>query len=94
MNMNPSKKQCEIARVMTKSNASDDVIRAELRKLTESEWYVQCSILHKSLQKYNIPFDKGYQLANIDFSNIGAANGVDEATVFVAYMEWRNRKGN
>lgn len=92
MNMNPSKKQCEIARAMTKSNASDDVIKHELKKLTEAEWYEQCSILDKFLQKYNIPFDKGYQLANIDFINIGAANGVDEATVFVAYMEWRNRE--
>lgn len=91
MNMNPSKKQCEIARAMTNSNASNDVIKSELKKLTESEWYEQCAILDKFLQKYHIPFDKGYPLAKADFINIGTANGVDEATVFIAYMEWRNR---
>lgn len=91
MNMNPSSKQCEIARAMTKSSVSDDVIREELRKLTESEWNEQCSILDRALQKYNEPFDKAFHKAQTDFVNIGAANGVDEATVFVAYMEWRNR---
>lgn len=91
MNMKPSSKQCEIARAMTKSNASDDVIREELRKLTESEWDVQCSILDNELREHNAPFDKGFPIMVDDFINIGAANGVDEATVFVAYMEWRNR---
>ena len=92
MNMNPSKKQCELARVMTSSNVPDGVIKKELRKLTESEWFEQCAILDKFLQKYHIPFDKGYPLAKADLINIGTANGVDEATVFVAYMEWRNRE--
>lgn len=91
MNMNPSRKQCEIARAMTKSNVSDDVIREELRRLTESEWNEQCSILDNELKEHNAPFDKGFPIMVDDFVNIGAANGVDEATVFVAYMEWKNR---
>ena len=70
---------------------TDEVIKKELRELTESEWFEQCAILDKFLQKYHIPFDKGYPLAKADFINIGTANGVDEATVFIAYMEWRNR---
>lgn len=49
MNINPSNKQCEIARAMTNSNASNDVIKSELKKLTESEWFEQCAILDKFL---------------------------------------------
>lgn len=92
MNKNPSSKQCEIARAMTKSNASDDAIRNELSKLTEVEWYEQCVILDEILKKHDAPFDKAFPIAVSDFVNIGAANGVDEATMFVAYMEWKNRE--
>lgn len=88
----PSNRQCEVARAMTKSKASNEVIRSELKKLTESEWNEQCGILDRVLQKHNAPFDKAFHIACIDFINIGAANGVDEATVFVAYMEWKNRQ--
>lgn len=91
MNKKPSNKQCEIARAMTRSKASNEVIREELKKLTKAEWYEQCAILDKFLEEYNAPFDKAFHIMVGDFVNIGAANGVDEATVFVAYMEWKNR---
>lgn len=91
MNLNPSDRQCEIARAMTKSEASNEVIREELKKLTESEWSEQCTILDKFLKEHDTSFDNGFHIMVGDFINIGAANGVDEATVFVAYMEWKNR---
>lgn len=91
MNMNPSNRQCEVARAMTQSDAPNDVIREELKKLTEAEWYEQCAILDKFLEEHNAPFDKAFHIMVGDFINIGAANSVDEATVFVAYMEWKNR---
>lgn len=90
-NMNPSKRQCEIARVMTKSEASDAVIKSELKKLTDAEWNEQCTILDRILKKHDAPFDKGFHTLCIDFINIDAANGVNEATVFVAYMNWLNQ---
>ena len=91
MNMKPSTKQCEIARAMTKSKATDSQITKELATMTESEWCKQCEILDKFLSKHNIPLDKGWDLLCIDFISIASANQVDEATVFVAYMEWLNR---
>lgn len=91
MNMKPSNKQCELARTMTQSKASNNTIRKELNKLTEAEWNEQCAILDKILQKHNAPFDKAFHIMVDDFNNIGTANGIDKATVFVAYMEWRNR---
>ncbi len=92
MNMNPNNRQCEVARVMTQSKASNEVIRNELKKLTESEWNEQCAILDKALEKHNAPFDKGFHIMVADFADIGVANGVDKATVFVAYMEWNYKQ--
>lgn len=91
MNRNPSSRQCALARVMTKSCASNAQIREELHKLSDAEWDVQCNILDKLLLDHNDSFDKAFPVAVKDFRNIGAANGVNEATVFVAYMVWKNK---
>lgn len=91
MNMKPSSKQCEIARAMTRSEVTNSQIMRELSTMTESEWDKQCEILDKFLKEHNISFDKGWDLLCTDFINIAAANQVDEATLFVAYMDWMNR---
>ena len=88
---NPSDRQCEIARAMTKSNASDEQITKELSTMTANEWEEQCRILDKALVEHNMPFDKGWNIMCADFINIGAANSVDEATVFVAYMDLKSQ---
>lgn len=87
---NPSDRQCEIARAMTKSNASDEQITKELSIMTALEWEEQCQILDKVLKEHNMPFDKGWNIMCADFINIGAVNSVDEATVFVAYMDLKS----
>lgn len=87
----PSNRQCEIARVMTKSSASDIQISNELGTMTQQEWIEQCKILDKALIEHNMPFDKGWNIMCADFINIGAANSVDEATVFVAYMDLKSQ---
>lgn len=87
-NMKPSIRQCEIARVMTRSQATDEQITKELASMTTTEWYKQCKILDNFLFAHDMPLDKGWDLLCSDFYNIAAANEVDEATLFVAYMEW------
>ena len=91
MNMKPSTKQCEIARAMTRSEATDLQITKELATMTESEWYKQCEILNNFLIAHNMPLDKGWDIFCNDFYNIASSNQVDEATLFVAYMSWLNR---
>lgn len=88
MNMNPSNRQCEIARLLTKSKVTDLKIKQELSSMTETEWNKQCEILNNFLIAHNMPFDKGWDLMCNDFYNISSANNVDVATLFVAYMEW------
>lgn len=87
----PSNRQCEVARLLTKSNMSDGEITQELTSLTTEEWDMQCEMVDKMLIKHNMPFDKGWNIMCEDFINIATANGVNEATVFVAYMEWIQR---
>lgn len=91
MNTKPSTKQCEIARAMTRSKATDLQITKELATMTESEWYKQCEILNNILIAHNMPLDKGWDNLCIDFCNIASANQVNEATLFVAFMSWLNK---
>lgn len=88
MKMNPSRRLCEIARMMTKSQATNEQITKELASMTKEEWSEQCGILDRFFNKYNISFYQRWEWAHIDFCNIAAANDVDEATLLIAYMEW------
>lgn len=87
----PNNKQCEIARLITRSEASDIQITMELETMTEKEWYKQCEILNNFLIAHNMPLDEGWDILCNDFYNIAAANQVDKATLFVAFMDWLNK---
>ena len=91
MNIKPSSIQCAVARLMTNSTASDDVITHELNSVTEKEWNEMCLVLDSILKKHDDPFDKGKTMMVADFVNVGAANGVNEATLFIAYMNWKSK---
>lgn len=45
MNMKPSNRQCELARAITKSEASDHLIEKELNCTTQEEWDEQISMI-------------------------------------------------
>jgi hypothetical protein len=48
--------------------------------------------LNNFIIAHDMPLDEGWALMCNDFYNIASANQVDEATLFVAYMEWLNKK--
>ena len=73
------------------ANHNKYVIKKDEIVSCDTEWNEQCTILDRILKKHDAPFDKGFHTLCIDFINIGAANGVNEATVFVAYMNWLNQ---
>lgn len=91
MNMKPSNRQCELARLLTKSKTTNLQITKELSTMTEAEWDKQCEILNNFLIAHDMPLDKGWDLMCNDFYNIASANQVDEATLFVAFMNWLNK---
>ena len=88
----PSNKQCQLARVITGGSATDDQIYIQLNSLSQSEWNKQCEILNNFIIAHNIPLDEGWSLMRNDFYNIASANRVDNATLFVAYMNWLSQK--
>ena len=88
MNRKPSYRQCELARAMTRSSVTDLQITKELASMTTEEWNKQCKILDNFLIAHDMPLDKGWDLMCNDFYNIASANHVNEATLFVAYMDW------
>lgn len=92
MNMKPSNRQCELARAITKSEASDHLIEKELNCTTQEEWDEMCAVLDKLLIKHNRPFDDmGWESLVEDFISVSAPEGIDEATLFIAYMNWMNK---
>ena len=91
MDIKPSSRQCEIARLITNSKASNDVITHELNSVTEKDWNEMCLVLDSILKKHDASFDKGKTMMIVDFVNVGAANGVNEATLFIAYMNWKSK---
>lgn len=82
----PVHKQCELARTWTKSIASDEQIKLELMSKTDAEWCLWSEIMDKILSVSNLSLDKG----RIIFQ-IGTVNNIDPATLFVAYMDWKNK---
>ena len=92
MNMKPSNRQCELARAITKSKASDHLIKKELNCTTQKEWDEMCVVLDKLLIKHNRPFDDlGWESLVEDFISVSAPEGIDEATLLIAYMNWMNQ---
>ena len=91
MNYNLSSRQCEIARIMTKSKASDETIRMGLYKLSESEWFAYCEKLEPILKRDDGPFDKTHLIEVINFQKFASEIGVDRATLFAVFMEWMNK---
>lgn len=81
-------KQCILARAMTRSVATDEQICEELNSMSQTEWNKLCKILHNFLIAHDMPIDEGWGLMCNDFYNIASANHVDNATLFVAYMDW------
>lgn len=88
----PSINQCKLARAITGGNASDEQIYRELNSMSQSEWDKQCKILNNFIIAHDMPLDEGWALMRNDFYNISYANQVNEATLFVAYMKWLNKK--
>lgn len=83
--------QYQIAKIACQKWIPDDVIDKELSSLSREEWDKQCEILNELMQKHvdncKSESEKGEVMLQ-DLINVGAANNVDEITVWVAYLKW------
>lgn len=88
--MRPIDRECEIARAMTNSDATNEQIIAEYSAVSLADWNDKCKRLDKVLSDSNLGLDDGWSAICVHFWNEAVCDTpeVDEATLFVAYMEW------
>lgn len=83
--------QCEIARLMTGSTVSDEII---LRNVENTHYLIKkeaSSLVDKLIQKHDLPFDKAYPIVKDDFNRIAVRYDLDVAALFWIYMEWKGK---
>lgn len=80
-------KQCEIARAMTKSTASDLTINAEFNSMDLSNKIASANEIDVLIKMHNQPFDKGFDIMVDDFNTIADKYSISPATLFCVYME-------
>jgi len=93
----PNSRQCEIARFITGSNVKDEIIIKELNATSKEEWNKMFSDIDNLMKKHNMPLTslnnknvmtcaREWVSISDDFISISAPEGIDEATLFLAYM--------
>lgn len=84
--------QCEIARVMTGSNYSNDEILKNIRTMNELVKEEASVSINQLLLRDNLPFDKAFPLVKADFKKVAQKYKINPAALFWVYMEWKGRR--
>ena len=82
--------QYEIAKIVTRSMVTDEVIDKELSPFTKKEWNERCVLLDKNLKTIVEVCEKEKQeeaLLKV-LKDIADEIGVCAATLWVAYLQW------
>ncbi|MDE6844176.1 MAG: hypothetical protein K2J99_00200 [Lachnospiraceae bacterium] len=82
--------QYEIAKMVTGNQISDEEIDKELASLSKEEWHEQCILLDKMMKEHieNRKDKPAEEIMLQDLINVGVANNVSEATLWIAYLKW------
>ncbi len=83
--------QAEIARAMTGSTLSDDKIFEQVSNMNPSVKNQSSKEVDTLVKVYDGKFDKVFANNRIGFNIIANKYGIDGATLFWIYMDWRNR---
>lgn len=81
--------QCKIARLMTNSTATDQLIVKQVQGTNALEKKEACVIIDTLLIRHNTTFDKAFPQIVEDFSSIASKYKIDPASLFWIYMEWK-----
>ena len=85
-------KKIKLAQAMTGSTEEEKVIMKEYLENPVSTMMNECKVLDSLIEKHNQQFDKGWEQMKIDFISVAAGSNIDEATMFMIYMEYLNRE--
>lgn len=82
--------QYEIAKMVTGNQISNEDIDKELASLSKEEWHEQCAMLDKMMKEHveNRKDKSAEEIMLQDLINVGVANNVSEATLWIAYLKW------
>lgn len=86
-----SKKQCDLARLMTQDETDDERINKEFSAIDTINREAATKEIDNLLKLHNMPFDKGIWLLQEDFSKISTKFDISPATLFCIYMELKNK---
>lgn len=83
--------QYEVARVMTGSKTSNEVIDIQLATIDDSTRSLAPLAVHKMIQENSLPFNQVFTKSKSEFNQIATEHKIDSATLFCIYMQWRNK---
>lgn len=81
-------RQLELARVMTGSKATNDMIIGEIKAISDKDKNIMCKKLDAILKEHEKPIDQGWKCLKDDFSAVASEYNVDVASLYYFYMEW------
>ena len=81
-------RQLELARVVTGSTATNDLISREVESISEKDKNSMCQKLDAILKEHEMPIDQGWKCLKEDFSVVAAEYNIDTASLFAIYMVW------
>jgi hypothetical protein len=82
-----SKKQCEVAKLMTGVDVEDNKIIFEYENTDPTAQMDMSKEIDKLVKMHNLPFDKGFGIMKDDFLAIASRYAVNPATLFCFYMK-------
>lgn len=87
-----SSKQCEIARLLTKTNITNEQINTEYNSIKKTDSDLAVQEINGLLIKHNDSFDKGFDVMTDDFTIISSKYDISPATLFCLLMEYFNKQ--
>ena len=88
-----SSRECQMARLMTGSDATDDQISQEYAAMLGSNRRVAALRLDEAVRRCGLPFEQAWERALKDFRELAAQYRVSPATLFCLYLEWADANG-
>lgn len=82
-----SNKQCEIARLMTHNDATDETINQEMICLSSEAKVCISAKIDDLVKQHNAPIDKALNVMFDDFLSVSNEFNISPPTVFCVYME-------
>ena len=87
-------KQYEIARIITKSYISDEVIDKELSVLTKEEWDKHCMLIDTKIKEVVEGLEKAVQEDAMlqALKSVSLESGISATVLWIAYLKWLDVK--